>query len=135
VIINTKAANAALRLQQAAVATLNPAAAALIGLKIKANNVFAAADIAANVGATATAISRLKAPVGAPSSASIGSPGEVGGLPAESAPGFNVVGSSSGQLAQIMAAQGRLPVKAYVVAGEVSTAQSLERNRVEEASI
>lgn len=141
VIINTKSANASLRLLQSsylALAPFNPVAAAkaaTVGLKIKANNVFAAADIAANIGATATAISRLKAPVAAPSGASIGSSGDIGGLPAEAAPAFNVVGSSSSQLAQIMAAQGRLPVKAYVVAGEVSTAQSLERNRVKEASI
>lgn len=133
VIINTKAANAALRLQQAAVATINPPAAALIGLKIKANNIFAAADIAANVGATATALSRLKAPIGGPSAPSIGSDGESSG---PAAPAFNIVGAGGqSQLAQAIAGQQQQPIKTYVVAGEVSTAQSLERNRITEASI
>lgn len=133
VIINTKAANAALRLQQAAIATINPPAAALIGLKIKANNIFAAADIAANVGATATALSRLKAPIGGPSAPSIGSGGESAG---PSAPAFNIVGAGGqSQLAQAIAGQQQQPIKTYVVAGEVSTAQSLERNRITEASI
>lgn len=50
-------------------------------------------------------------------------------------PAFNVVGSSTSQLAQILGAQGQQPIKTYVVAGEVSSAQSLERNRVKEASI
>lgn len=52
------------------------------------------------------------------------------------APAFNIVGSSGqSQLAQLISTQTGQPVKAYVVAGEVSTAQSLERNRIAEASI
>lgn len=60
-----------------------------------------------------------------------------GGGPAESqGPAFNVVGASAqSQLAQAIAAQQRDPVRAYVVAGEVTTAQSLERNKIQEASI
>lgn len=59
------------------------------------------------------------------------------GAPAESqGPAFNIVGASGqSQLAQAIAAQQRDPVKAYVVAGEVTTAQSLERNKIQEASI
>lgn len=78
-------------------------------------------------------------------SASAAVPGGGGGISTPSAPSsapplstlpsFNVVGSSNSQLAQILGAQGQQPVKAYVVAGEVSSAQSLERNRVKEASI
>jgi hypothetical protein len=60
-----------------------------------------------------------------------------GGAPAESqGPAFNIVGASGqSQLAEAISAQTGKPVKAYVVSGEVSTAQSLERNRVKEASI
>lgn len=60
-----------------------------------------------------------------------------GSGPAESqGPAFNIVGASGqSQLAQAIAAQQRDPVRAYVVAGEVTTAQSLERNKIQEASI
>ena len=51
-------------------------------------------------------------------------------------PSFNVVGASGvNQLAQTISGQAEKPLKAYVVAGEVTTAQSLERNAVKEASI
>lgn len=130
IIISTKAANMAARLKY----SLIPGGQALAAAEIAANNFSAKVGIGANIAATATALSELKAPVSTPSSPSIGND-MPSGLPNELAPAFNVVGSSSSQLAQIMAAQGREPVKAYVVAGEVSTAQSLERNRVKEASI
>ncbi len=57
--------------------------------------------------------------------------------PAQSAPpAFNVVGQSqTSQLAQTIAEQQNEPVKAYVVSDDVSTAQSLDRNIVEGASI
>lgn len=51
-------------------------------------------------------------------------------------PAFNVVGQSqTSQLAQTIAGQQNEPVKAYVVSDDVSTAQSLDRNIVEGASI
>ena len=51
-------------------------------------------------------------------------------------PAFNVVGQSqTSQLAQTIASQQNEPVKAYVVSDDVSTAQSLDRNIVEGASI
>lgn len=51
-------------------------------------------------------------------------------------PSFNVVGASvESQLAQAISGKANQPVKAYVVAGEVTTAQSLERNTINEASI
>ena len=47
-------------------------------------------------------------------------------------PSFNIIGGSTGnQIAEI----GKTPVKAFVVSGEVTTAQQLERNAVSEASI
>jgi len=52
------------------------------------------------------------------------------------APSFNVVGASStNQLAQTIAQQGQQPIKAYVVANDVTTQQSLERNIISSASI
>lgn len=51
-------------------------------------------------------------------------------------PAFNVVGQSqTSQLAQTIASQQNEPIKAYVVSDDVSTAQSLDRNIVEGASI
>jgi|TARA_Y100000289_G_scaffold11082_1_gene10200 hypothetical protein len=48
------------------------------------------------------------------------------------APSFNVVGDSSiNQLAQLQQA----PVQAFVVSGEVTTSQALDRNRVENATL
>jgi hypothetical protein len=96
----------------------------------------------AAAGVIATGIANVKKIVAtkdptAPSFAS----GSVGGstaAPAISAapPAFNVVGASSeSQLAQAIGGQSRNPVKAYVVAGEVTTAQALERNTIQEASI
>jgi hypothetical protein len=51
------------------------------------------------------------------------------------APSFNVVGASGvNQLAQVVG-QNQEPVKAYVVASEVSSQQSLDRNKVMSASL
>jgi len=51
-------------------------------------------------------------------------------------PQINTVGASGiNQLAETINAQTKQPLKAYVVAGEVTSAQSLERNAVKEASI
>ena len=57
--------------------------------------------------------------------------------PAVSAPpSFNIVGTSeTNQLAETIAGQQQQPVKAYVVSNDVTSAQSLERNIVEGASI
>ena len=51
---------------------------------------------------------------------------------AAQAPSFNVVGDSGiNQLAQLQQA----PVQAFVVSGEVTTSQALDRNRVENATL
>jgi hypothetical protein len=58
------------------------------------------------------------------------------GSAAGTAPDFNTVGSSGiNQLAETIQGQLQRPVKTYVVAGEVSTAQALERNIIREAGI
>lgn len=59
-----------------------------------------------------------------------------GGAIASAPPQINTVGAGSiNQLAQTISGQEKEPVRAYVVAGDVTTAQSLERNTVREASI
>ena len=65
-----------------------------------------------------------------------GGGGVSGGGAAPQAPSFNLVGSDpQNQLAQTISQQTNQPVKAFVVAGDVTTAQSLERNIVQESSI
>jgi|DEB0MinimDraft_6_1074348.scaffolds.fasta_scaffold02821_6 hypothetical protein len=59
-----------------------------------------------------------------------------GGAIASAPPQINTVGASSiNQLAQTISGQTKEPVRAYVVAGDVTSAQSLERNTIKEASI
>lgn len=58
------------------------------------------------------------------------------GVAVSAPPQINTVGAGSiNQLAQTISGQEKEPVRAYVVAGDVTTAQSLERNTVREASI
>lgn len=58
------------------------------------------------------------------------------GVAVSAPPQINTVGASSiNQLAQTIGAQEKEPVRAYVVAGDVTSAQSLERNTIKEASI
>ena len=51
-------------------------------------------------------------------------------------PAFNVVGASStDQLASAIGGQSQQPVQAYVVANDVTTAQSMDRNIIDDASL
>lgn len=59
-----------------------------------------------------------------------------GGITAPQTANFNVVGASgTNQIAQTIAGQQQQPIQAFVVAGAVTTAQSLNRNIIESASI
>mgnify|MGYP003630997175 FL=1 len=70
--------------------------------------------------------------ISAPSASSAPSIPSAPSLP----PSFNVVGASdTNQLASAIGGQSQEPVKAYVVSGDVTSAQSMERNIVEGASI
>ena len=63
-----------------------------------------------------------------------GSAPAAGGAPA--APSFNVVGTGgANQIAQVMSDQGIPPVQAFVVASNVTSAQSLNRNIVNNATL
>ena len=131
IIINTKAANAAATLKYA----LIPGGALLAKAEQTANNISAGIGIAANVAATAKGLSALKSG-GSPQGASVGSVTGGRGVAEPQTPQFNVVGTSgSNQLAETISGQNRQPLKAYVVASDVSTAQSLERNIISGASI
>tara|TARA_R100000655_G_scaffold109169_1_gene162951 strand:- start:302 stop:2095 length:1794 start_codon:yes stop_codon:yes gene_type:complete len=75
-----------------------------------------------------------------PPTPSFASGGGVGGsgvsIPTPQAPAFNIVGSDpQNQLAQTLAETTGKPVKAFVVAGDVSTAQSLDRNIIQESAL
>jgi len=121
-IIATQTANAAALATPQAVLTSGAAAAPVIA----ANNIAAGISIAASVAATAQGLSALKAG---------GSPTTGGELPqggGAQAPQFNVVGDSGvNQLATLQ----QQPTQAFVVSGEVTTAQALDRNRVQNATL
>jgi len=78
----------------------------------------------------------VKTPGGGGGSAPSMSGGGGGAATAPAAPSFNVVGASStNQLAQTIGNQQQQPIKAFVVANDVTTQQSLDRNIVSSASI
>ena len=91
-------------------------------------------------------MSAVKAAIGATKTAAqaAGGGGTSGGsniqspqaIPTSSPPAFNIVGASeTNQLAGAIGEQTQQPIKAFVVANDVTTAQSLDRNIVEGASI
>jgi hypothetical protein len=126
IIINTQAANSAAKLKYA----LLPGGQALSAAEIVMNKVSAGIGIASNIAATAKGLSALGGG-GSASSSSVG--GSEGG---SAAPAFNVVGASAtNQLAQTLGNKEQQPVKAYVVSNDVTTAQSLDRNIIQSASI
>ena len=125
IVISTQAANAAAKLKYAAI----PGGLALAAAEITANKISAGIGIAASVAAAAKGIASLKA------SAPLDTGGDLGGGGAGSepqAPSFNVVGDSGvNQLATLQ----QQPTQAFVVSGEVTTAQALDRNRVQNATL
>ena len=56
--------------------------------------------------------------------------------PVSATPDFNIVGASPvNQLAETIGGESQRPIKAFVTSGDVTTAQSLDRNIIENASI
>lgn len=90
------------------------------------------------IGAVKAAVDATKS---AASSAGVGGGSAGGGIktpnvPVSAPPAFNVVGASeTNQLAGVISNQSQTPIQAFVVSNDVTTAQSLERNIVEGASI
>ena len=118
IIINTVAANA-----KAVVASPLTAGQPWVSI----NSIGAGIGIASSVAATAKGLSALGGG-GSPDSGSVPS----GGAASAAVPNFNVVGDSSvNQIAQLQ----QTPVQAYVVSGEVTTSQALDRNRVQNATL
>ena len=99
------------------------------------NTISAGLSIASSVAGAAKSIKDIKSSKNS-GSASSGAriPTPRGGSAAS--PSFNIVGQGgTNQLAETIAGQDKQPIKAYVVSGDVTTAQSLERNIVSSASI
>ena len=93
---------------------------------------FAAATSAANI-ATIAAQQFQGGDTTAPSSVT-GAGGGATGIGSQ-APAFNVVGQSGfNQVAQALGQQNSTPVKAFVVSGDVTTAQALENNIIDTAT-
>ena len=83
-------------------------------------------------------IASVKVPSGRGGGSSVPSGGGGGSAPATESlpPAFNIVGASgTNQLADAIGGQTQEPVKAFVVASDVSTAQEMDRNIIEGASI
>ncbi len=126
-VINTRAANAKVTAKYA----LLPGGAAFAAAEKAINNVSLGIGVASSVLATSQALKALKAG-GSASKPSVG-----GNEPTPSqSPAFNIVGSSdSNQLADAIAGQSQQPVRAFVVSNDVTSAQELDRNIIEGASI
>ena len=91
------------------------------------NSITAGIGIATSIAATAKGLSALGGGGATSGGGSVPSGGGGG-----SAPQFNIVGqSSTNQLAQTISTQQKQPIKTYVVAGDVTTQQSLDRNAVQ----
>ena len=99
---------------------------------------FAAAGAAVASGlANVKAITSTKTPqvAGGGGAPSISAPSRPS-APTSQPPAFNIVGAGAeNQLAETIAGQSKQPVKAFVTSQDVTTAQSLERNIVDGASI
>jgi hypothetical protein len=124
-----------------ATATINTFQGATEALKQK-STLPSPFDVVAKVANVATVIATGLKTV--KSIASVKIPGGGGGgsapsapsLPASQPPAFNVVGQGgTNQLAQAIGEQTQQPIRSYVVSGDVTSAQSLERNIQSEAGL
>ena len=99
------------------------------------NSASAAIGIAATIASSKKALSAIGKGGSIASETSPSAIGGSGSAQMESqAPEFNIVGTSgANQIADVVASQE--PVKAYVVANDVTTAQALDRNIVESATL
>ena len=100
------------------------------------NSISAGLSIASSLAQAQKAIQQIQS-AGPGASSGVGSTGGGGvNIPTTQAPSFNIVGSDpQTQLADAIGQQVQKPVKAFVVAGDVSTAQSLDRNIIQESSL
>ena len=129
IVTNTVAADAADGL---VAATMGPAGIAYKASKFTLNRINAGIGIAANIAATAKALSAL----GGGGSSSKPDMGGGAGGGGGAAPQFNVVGQGgANQIAQGMANRESQPVRAFVVGSDVTTQQGLNRGIVQNATL
>jgi hypothetical protein len=133
----TQAANLQATAAYASIPFIGPTIA---GIQIASNQAMLAKGIAATkisaglsvASIIATSLTSKGGGVQAPAAASSQAPS----APQIQAPAFNVVGATQeSQLAQTISQAEQQPIKAFVVASDVSTAQELERSTIEGASI
>ena len=132
-VISTQAANAGALMTPQAIATSGAAAVPVI----VANKISAGIGIAANLAATRKALQGLKAGGSPPPPpASISGASVTAASTQATPPEFNTVGASgTNQLADAIGSQTKQPIKTYVVASDVTTAQNLERNIITGATV
>ena len=129
-VIATQAANAGALATPQAILSQGAAAVPVI----VANKISAGIGIASNIAATRKALQGLKAGGSPPPPANIR--GASGIVNQATPPEFNTVGASgTNQLADAIGSQSKQPIKTYVVASDVTTAQSLERNIITGATV
>jgi len=127
IIINTQTANAVAKASPINLG--EPSYGARMSI---INTIAAGIGIAANIAATAKAIGQLGGGGGAGSGASAGSASGGGAT----APSFNIVGDAGvNSLTGAVQQNKQAPIQTYVVAQNVTTAQSLNRNIVENATL
>jgi len=129
-IIASNAAIPAINLKYAAI----PGGTALAAAEITANKISTGISIATSIAATAKALSAL----GGGGSASSSSSGQSASSPSASGtPNVGFQNSTENQIATTVsdANKSAEPIKAFVVSTEITTAQSLDRNKIEANSI
>ena len=131
-VISTQAANAGALATPQAILTSGVSAIPVI----VANKISAGIGIAANIAATRKALQGLKAGGSPPPPANVRGASGITASAQSTLPEFNTVGASStNQLADAIGSQTKQPIKTYVVASDVTTAQSLERNIITGATV
>ena len=100
------------------------------------NTAKAALSIGSTVASAAKSISSIKGNAKSVSGSAPADSGGGGGGSVSTPPAFNIVGASdTNQLADAIGGQSQQPIQTYVVANDVTTAQSLQNNIVEGATI
>lgn len=135
VIVKTKESNQVIRAAGRARAMAgDPTAIPKMKKRIILNKISAGVNIAGIVAAAASGINAIKSKSAMTASAAGG--GEGGDTGEVEAPDFNVVGAGGvSQLATTLAGVTRQPLKAFVVSKEITSAQELERNITNNASL
>ena len=114
-------------------------AQAIIDTYTGANKALAQGGIAgpiAAAGIIASGLANVKTIISTKIPKASGSAAGVGAQAQQQPPSFNIVGATeTSQLAEAVGSQTQQPIQAYVVANDVTTAQSLENNIVEGATI